>query len=239
MTHNTAKNRVVKGIRNFWNYLADREIIEQDRRKDLLDVVPRERKTKKAMLAKGREPFTQEELAQIYRALPKEDIQLNAVTIIAMYTGCRIEEICQLKVEGVKTIGGVKCLTISDSKTAAGYRTTPIHSKISNLITQLSKDSEDGYLISGLSENKYGDRSNAVGKRFGYLKSSLNFPKRTKVFHTIRNCVITQLMKKTPRHIVKDLVGHEKSDETEHYTDQADMKTLKKAIESISYPIDL
>ena len=239
MTHNTAKNRVIKGIRNFWNYLADREIIDQDRRKDLLDVVPRERKTKKATLAKGRDPFTQEELATIYKALPDDDIQLKAVTTIAMYTGCRIEEICQLKVDGVKDIEGIQCLTVSDSKTAAGYRTAPIHSKLKPLVKQLLKDSTDGYLVSGLTENKYDDRSNAVGKRFGYLKSSLGFPKKTKVFHTIRNCVITQLLKETPRHIVKDLVGHEKSDETEAYTDSADMKTLKKAIESISYPISI
>jgi integrase len=239
MTHNTAKNRVSKGVRNFWNYLADREIIDQDRRKDLLDIVPKERKTKKATLAKGRDPFTQEELATIHKALPDDDIQLKAVTTIAMYTGCRIEEICQLKTDGIKVIDGIQCLTISDSKTAAGYRTTPIHSKLQPMISQLIKDSKDGYLVTGLTENKYADRSNAVGKRFGYLKSSLGFPKKTKVFHTIRNCVITQLLKETPRHIVKDLVGHEKSDETEAYTDSADMKSLKKAIELINYPITI
>jgi integrase len=237
MTHNTAQNRLAKGIRNFWNYLADRGFIDEDRRNDLLGIVPKERKTKKTALAKGRDAFTQEELGIIFEALPKDDIQLKAVTTIAMYTGCRIEEICQLKVDGVRTVEGIQCLTISDSKTVAGYRTIPTHSKLGPLIEKLINDSKDGYLVSGLTENKYADRSNAVGKRFGHLKTSLGFPKRTKVFHTIRNCVISQLMMKIPRHIVKDLVGHKKSDETEHYTDDTDMKSLKDAIELLKYPI--
>lgn len=236
MTINTAKNRVIKGVRNFWNYLAEREIIDYDRKKDLLDVTPQEKKTKKSLLAKGRDPFTPEELSRIHRALPKDDFPLEAVTTIAMYTGCRIEEICQLKVEGVKNIQGVQCFVIDDSKNPNGYRPVPIHSKLHPIVKKLLKESTNEYLISDLTFNKYDDRSNAVGKRFGKLKTSLGFPKKTKVFHTIRNCVITQLMQTVPRHIVKDLVGHEKADQTEAYTAPADMKTLKKTVELIKYP---
>lgn len=236
MTINTAKNRVIKGVRNFWNYLADREIIDYDRKKDLLDVTPQEKKTKKALLAKGRDPFTPEELTRIYKALPEDDLPLQAVTTIAMFTGCRIEEICQLKVEGVSTIDGVECFTIDDSKNPNGYRSVPIHTKLKPLVKKLLKESTNEYLISDLTFNKWDDRSNAVGKRFGHLKTSLGFPKKTKVFHTIRNCVITQLMATAPRHIVKDLVGHEKGDQTEAYTAQTDMKTLKKTVELIKYP---
>lgn len=236
MTINTAKNRVIKGVRNFWNYLADREIIDYDRKKDLLDVTPKEKKTKKVLLAKGRDPFTPEELARIYKALPKDDFPLEAVTTIAMFTGCRIEEICQLKVDGVKDIQGVQSFVIDDSKNPNGFRAVPIHSKLNPIVKKLLKESTNEYLISDLTFNKYDDRSNAVGKRFGNLKTSLGFPKKTKVFHTIRNCVITQLMNTTPRHIVKDLVGHEKGDQTEAYTAQTDMKTLKKTVELIKYP---
>jgi integrase len=153
-----------------------------------------------------------------------------------MFTGCRIEEICQLKVEGVSTIDGVECFTIDDSKNPNGYRSVPIHTKLKPLVKKLLKESTNGYLISDLTFNKYEDRSNAVGKRFGHLKTSLGFPKKTKVFHTIRNCVITQLMASSPRHIIKDLVGHEKGDQTEAYTAQTDMKTLKKTVELIRYP---
>ena len=153
-----------------------------------------------------------------------------------MYTGCRIEEICQLKVEGVKNIQGVQCFVIDDSKNPNGYRPVPIHSKLHPIVKKLLKESTNEYLISDLTFNKYDDRSNAVGKRFGKLKTSLGFPKKTKVFHTIRNCVITQLMQTVPRHIVKDLVGHEKADQTEAYTAPADMKTLKKTVELIKYP---
>jgi len=52
--------------------------------------------------------------------------------------------------------------------------------------------SQDGYLLSGLTFNKYGDRSNAIGKRFGRLKQSLGFSEK-KVFHSIRKTVVTLL----------------------------------------------
>jgi len=36
-----------------------------------------------------------------------------------------------------------------------------------------SESTKDGYVLSGLTTNKYGDRSNAIGKRFGRLKRDL------------------------------------------------------------------
>jgi hypothetical protein len=50
----------------------------------------------------------------------------------------------------------------------------------------------NGYALAGLLANKYGDRSNAIGKRFGRLKKAAGFGP-THVFHSIRKCVGTQL----------------------------------------------
>lgn len=51
-----------------------------------------------------------------------------------------------------------------------GYEKTPSYAS-SAALTGL----EDVYLLSGLTPNKYGDRSNAIGKRFGHLKKALGF----------------------------------------------------------------
>ena len=72
--------------------------------------------------------------------------------------------------------------TITDSKTDAGIRQVPVHSALVEAVGRLMGESQDGYLLSGLTFNKYGDRSNAIGKRFGRLKASLRFPEK-KVFH--------------------------------------------------------
>ena len=34
-------------------------------------------------------------------------------------------------------------------------------------MARLVDQSEDGYVLSGITANKYGDRSNGIGKRFG------------------------------------------------------------------------
>lgn len=86
----------------------------------------------------------------------------------------------------------------------------PIHPSIVKLIKNLTKESKDGYLLSGLTFSKYQQRSNAIGKRFGYLKKKLGFAKHH-VFHCFRNTVITQLENAgVSEGITADIVGHEK-----------------------------
>jgi integrase len=124
-----------------------------------------------------------------------------------MWTGCRIEELCALKVEQVKD----DHFSIGDAKTKAGWRDVPIHRELAQTMTRLIDDSADGYVLSGLSVNKYGDRSNAVGKRFGRLKKDLDFGKQH-VFHSIRKTVVTILENAgVPENVVADIVGHEKT----------------------------
>ena len=127
-----------------------------------------------------------------------------------MYTGARIEELCSLKTNDVIDVDGVQCFNISDSKTEAGIREVPIHPAISKLVSNLIKNTEDSYLITGLTFNKYNDRSNAIGKRFGHLKKKLGFG-REHVFHCFRNTVATQLENTgIPEGVAADIVGHDK-----------------------------
>ena len=72
----------------------------------------------------------------------------------------RIEEISSLKCENVNLNKFV--FKIIASKTAAGIRTIPIHSKIKSLVNKLLLMSSDGYVISGLSISKYGHRSSVT-----------------------------------------------------------------------------
>jgi hypothetical protein len=66
-----------------------------------------------------------------------------------------------------------------------GRGTIPIHNEIKQVIARLIDTATGQYLISGLSFNKYGDRSNAIGKRFGRLKTRLEYGPDYG-FHSIR-----------------------------------------------------
>ena len=150
-----------------------------------------------------------------------------------MYTGARIEELCALKVSECLN----DALAITDSKTVAGIRYVPIHSQLIPILERLKRESNNEYLLSRLTFNKYGDRSNAIGKRFGRLKKSLGFPKK-KVFHSIRKTVITLLENAgISENLAADIVGHEKPRITYGlYSEGHSLSAMKEAIEKIIYP---
>jgi len=70
---------------------------------------------------------------------------LRALSIIALYSGLRIEEICQLKVQDVN-----EDFDIKQGKNQNSIRVVPIHSALIKLVNRLKAISPDGYLIPNL-----------------------------------------------------------------------------------------
>jgi integrase len=112
----------------------------------------------------------------------------------------------------------------------------PIHSKIKKTMARLRKASGDGYLLAGLTENKYGDRSNAIGKRFGRLKRNLGYDARY-VFHSIRKAVSTALENTgVPENVAADILGHEKPPITYGlYSDGVSLEVKAEALATVTY----
>jgi integrase len=132
-----------------------------------------------------------------------------------------------------KASGGY--LQIEDAKTLAGWRQVPVHSKFKATLKRLLKDSRDGYVLSGLQANKYGDRSNAVGKRFGRLKASLSFGPEH-VFHSVRRTVAILLENAGAEGVAADIIGHEKTTMTYGlYSGDATLDVKREAIERLPY----
>ena len=197
-------------IRQYFKYLKRMQVIPQDKSNPFEDLDFKQSK-KATNISNKRIAFKAVEVKKLIKAAEdKNDIQLAWLIQIAAYTGARIEELCSLKVSDVIKVDGVNCLNIRDAKTEAGNREVPIHPAITKLIKQLVKESQDDYLLSGLTFNKYGQRSNAIGKRFGYMKTAQGFNK-SHVFHCFRNTVATQLENAgIPEGVAADIVGHEK-----------------------------
>ncbi|MEE9250028.1 MAG: tyrosine-type recombinase/integrase, partial [Alphaproteobacteria bacterium] len=190
--------RMMSDCRTYWAYLATIEAVPEDS-------APFDRLGLKVKRSSWL-PYTPEEAVRLLK-VAEGDTQLADVIRMAMYTGARREELCSLKVEHVK---GDR-FEIVDAKTEAGVRTIPIHRQLSKTIKRLVKDSEDGYVLSGLKPNANGDRGDTIGKRFTRLKRSLGFSDRH-TFHSWRGTVITMLERAgVPEGTVQDLIGHERS----------------------------
>ena len=163
-----------------------------------------------------------------------EDDTLRDLITLGAYTGCRIEELCSLKLTDVYN----DKVEIVDAKTEAGWRTIPIHPHIAQTAARLVDSSTDGYLLSGLTFNQYGDRSNAIGKRFGRLKASLGYGS-DHVFHSLRKGFATQLENATiPVTVVARLMGHEIEGQTfGNYSDGLALKGLREAINHVDWSL--
>jgi integrase len=224
--------RMLSELRGYWKYLISIEVAPDE--PDPFDKLTMPKASSKESIQDKRQDFTEREVIRLLKTAEKGgDKTLADLIRLGMWTGARLEEICALKVTDVTTAR----MSITDAKTSAGIREVPIHSKLVATVRRLKKESADGYLLSGLPSNKYGDRGAAIGKRFGRLKSSLGFG-RQHVFHSIRRTVCTLLENAgVSINVSADIVGHEKPSITFGlYSGGNKLRILKKAIEKIDYP---
>ena len=203
---------------------------------DELEPITKREASKKRVIPK-RKAFTDTEIGILWSAMisaKKPDKPLQELFLLALYTGCRIEELCQLQECDVKqTETGRLYIDIPVSKTERGEeRLVPVHKAIEPIVT-----SKTGYLVEvGIVNNRYGERSSAIGKRFSRLKSKLNFG-ADKVFHSTRKTFIDKLKEHgTPEQFAADIVGHEIHTMTYGvYASGAPISTLFQYVDQISY----
>lgn len=127
-----------------------------------------------------------------------------------------------------------------NDKTAAGNRRVPIHPKLEPVINKLRRSTTNEFVIPGLTvSEKTGARSNAVGKRFGHLKTRMGHTKHTKVFHSLRKTVVTQLEQSgVPETVTAAIVGHEVGTMTYGlYSAGPSFEQKLGAIQTLEYPL--
>ena len=231
--------RITGACRNFYKYLQKIKEVPIDLPNPF--VVPEDFKISNKPNSKAKFktepwlPFEPDDIIYLHTcATLKGDSQLADLILIGAYTGARIEEICSIKCQDIDEKNS--SIKITDSKTEAGKRLIPIHSKLKNRIKQLAEESDDGFVIGGLTKNKYGDRSNAVGKRFGRLKTSEGYDSQH-VFHSIRKTLVTMLENQgVGENVAADIVGHEKPRITYGlYSGGTTLEVMREALERISY----
>ena len=221
--------RDLSDMRGYWRWLQTMEFVPDDVQPFQNLQLPRTEPD-----AERRQPFEAADVVKLLAAARGDgDDGLADLIELGMWTGCRIEELAALKVEHVHA----KHFEVVASKTNAGRRDVPIHPKLAPTMTRLVRASRDGYVLSGLTPNKYGDRSNAVGKRFGRLKSDLGFGPQH-VFHSLRKTVITLLENAgVPEPAIQDIVGHKRESITlGTYSGGLTLQNKAKYLGRLKYP---
>lgn len=196
--------RIMSACRGYWTFLQRRHKL--DCPAPFNKVVPKANsKVSKKAHSETRKGFAAIDYSKLLDGAQSGSEDLSGLIRLGAYTGARIEELCSLPLTNV----GSDRLHIEDAKTEAGLRIIPIHPHISDLVANLRTNSTDGFLLSGLTFNKYNDRSNAIGKRFGRLKTKLGYGSAY-VFHSLRKGVASQLEAAgIPENVAARLLGHE------------------------------
>lgn len=224
--------RQLSELRSYWGYLVSREVVPEDS-------FPFERlrlpkRTRKEVAKEERRAFTPLQVVKLLKAAERQgDASLADLIRLGMWTGARIEELCSLKHEHVAR----DHFDIVDAKTPAGVREVPIHRSLKPTLQRLKRSGKGGFVLPDLKPNKYGDRSAAIGKRFGRLKTGEGFGEQY-VFHSLRHTVTTQFKSEgVSEAIAADLVGHEHKNFTfGTYGDAAYRGALAEAVAKLSYP---
>ena len=225
------RSRMISAARVYWDYLEKNKGLTLP--SPLHKVLPPKPKKKtKAMIEAQRKAFRVSDYHKLLASCA--DDTLKDLITLAAYTGCRIEELCILKLENVSD----DKIEIVDAKSEAGWRTIPIHQHIAQTVSRLVPTSTDGYLLSGLTFNKYGNRSNAIGKSFGRLKKQVGYGE-SYVFHSFRKGFATQLENANiPVNVSARLMGHEVQGQTfGNYSDGLALKGLRDAINHVDWSL--
>lgn len=111
-----------------------------------------------------REVYSLDEIRRIKAKLPRSASEPEKfwTPIIAMYSGLRMDEICQLHKEDVQRVEGVYCFNVNTKgdkrlKTSASIRIAPVHSELAKLgLLDYVESVGNGSLWPNLSPDKYG-----------------------------------------------------------------------------------
>jgi len=170
--------------------------------------------------------------------------------ILALYSGCRLEELCQLYCEDIKEVDGVWVLDINESTPDKSIkmgekRLVPLHPFI-------IKDLNFIGFVMGIEEGRIFSELKRINNRYGHSVSQwfskyrkrcgIEAEKKTKVFHSFRHTFIDTLKQSLViDNLIAEIVGHSIKGETMgRYGKRFKPKVLyENAILKLDFGIDL
>lgn len=237
--HQTARKKV-SYVKKYWEWCYEQKHTSVKNLAVHGDIMPTANTTKKARQAENTSyrPYSVEECWMLHRAAVEDGYKhLDDLILLGMYTGCRIGELCEMRVEEI----GKDYFQVSDGKTYSSKREIPIHKDIQQTVERLIQTSADGYLFSELSDptvkrvkNK---RYKGISQKFGRLKAKFGFGRRYG-FHSFRATLANRFENaQVDVNFAARIIGHAVPNMTYGlYSGKIDWANAVGAMEKIAYP---
>jgi integrase len=250
---NQSVNRHCRTLKALYRWAQSRGDVDTERKNPFAD---RHRKRGKA---NGWLPYTVGELNQLFaaplfqvpraeRLRPKQFGFHNALRwapLIALYTGMRIEECCQLQVADLKRESGIWFFNVVEGtdqslKTVNTTRRAPVHDELVTLglLEYAKRLPADGPLLPGLPKTRLDSKSSAeVSRKFGQLKTKAGVTRKRVSFHSFRKTVATALDRVgVPENDVNAVLGWSRGFGFDTYSGGPGLKRLAAIVAKIEYP---
>ena len=185
---------------------------------------------------KKRFPWNNEQLMMFLKSKNTGRNEFIA-TVIAMYSGMRLGEICDLQNKDIQN----RCFHVKEGKTRSAARVIPIHPVIEPIIVNLKNSSENEYLIKGIKNGGYDSkRSWNFQKKLTRLRKKLKTPEGLK-FHTLRNTFATRMENLgIPINHLNKLMGHKHNNMSlDVYSAGLAIEPLVESINKLTYGEEL
>lgn len=153
-------------------------------------------------------------------------LELGPYFSVMLHTGMRPNELVNMKSEHVYEEDGILCFHVTQSKTAAGIRTIPVHSCIEDL---LALDQE--YVIQPHKTYKQADTMLKKSQRSGTISPGHTLHDLRRTFATYaKHCHMDEFCRKA-------IMGHAQSGITDIVYTDAMVKDLKQEMEKLKYRV--
>jgi len=192
--------------------------------------------------------FTHDELTMIFHAIEYVYDKFDHpfmfwLPIIALYTGARLNELCQLHTDDIREHDNILCISINEehekhTKNETSIRDVPMHPFLLRLGFHIYAEHQRqaGHMLI-FNELKRGKKGyiHKPSHDFNAFLDSLGIISRSKVFHSFRYTVINELHKAGLNTLqIADVVGHDKDS-----PDEPVAKMTLKYLERTMSPEDI
>ncbi|UFS69473.1 site-specific integrase [Geomonas sp. RF6] len=197
-----------------------------------------------------RSSYSPEDIKKIVANLPLDAATPERywIPLIGLYSGMRLNEICQLHTEDVLNVEGHWCFNINGIgdkrlKNAASARVIPLHPALIDLgfLQHVEKMKEGKYprLWMNLEHIRLHGYTNGIGKWYQRFNREYVTEDPKKVFHSMRHTVADALKQKgVSEGIIAEILGHSHASITSgRYGKRYQPKVLLDALSQLSYEV--
>jgi integrase len=240
MSVNTV-NKYLTALSGYFKFLHRNEVIPQNYCDGMLIAT-----TRSSNPSLDRKAFDLDDLKAIFSVTDVDSSDaMRWVPRLSLFTGCRIEELCQLHHSDIREINGIWCIDINDDlekkvKTQSSKRIIPLHDTIRDGFIAYVQSLDKGSRLFPELTHKRDGYSQDLSKKFGRLlrkKAKISDPQ--KVFHSFRHSFATALKRAlVSEDVAGVLMGHKNESMTYgRYGKDYPANTLKEAIDRIQFDI--